>query len=127
MIENTREMWYVYKLQSPIDIGWEFMLTLSQFLDSSKGEDGESLSAFANSEWLSALNVARFCGFDGTFTDKKNEPHLLPVPWSSDVVILGFVFKQENNGDTFVISPVSLEHLNRFLVDTFLSDEVPVP
>lgn len=54
-----------------------------------------------------ALAEAEKVGWEGDFTEA---PRVLMFPGDTDF-LFGFVWKQDNNGSTFVISEVELPHL----------------
>lgn len=103
------DKFYAYHI-TPLDSGWEHLRTVREtFMDLQ--EDAEygvcSLWDFMNS-WMDAGLAAIKLGWEGDF---RNEPCVFWVPGNDTVLIHGFVFKQDNNGSTFVISPVPMPHL----------------
>ena len=101
--------WIVYSI-GPIDHGWEHLKTVRETLPAIAAiEDEFAGSGDINSEevtkflqgWKSAKDAARGSGWEGDF---RHEPRVFWLP--ADVkFVYGFVFKQDNNGTTFVVSP----------------------
>lgn len=117
--------WYVYELP-PVDNGWFFSKTvdevahlLSEIHTKEKLEGVPVHNVFSPSvndfirDWESAKHAASEHGWEGDFrsTDQRV---VFAIPHEGDFQI-GFVFKQHNNGSTFVVSPVEQLHLNQFL------------
>ena len=110
--ERVRKMWIVYSV-GPIDHGWENLKTVRQTLSEiMNSEDDflekydiptESIDSFLK-RWESAKEAARRHGWEGDF---RHEPYVFWLPSEVDFVY-GFVFKQDNNGTTFVVSPQQL-------------------
>lgn len=105
--------WIVYEL-GPIDWGWENLKTVAQTLaqiakspaadiDYSKDVDTEGVRSFLDS-WESAKQAALNTGWEGDF---RHEPCVFWLPGEMNFVH-GFVFKQDNNGTTYVVSPQEL-------------------
>ncbi|CDG16802.1 hypothetical protein [Xenorhabdus doucetiae] len=110
------DKWYTYTI-SAIDHRWEFLPTVEEILtklvssedDKEEYEDKtfRSLSQFL-ADWEEARTIADY--WEGDFV---KGPYVFCVP--NDLTLsYGFVWKQYNNGLTFVISPVELPHLNEF-------------
>jgi hypothetical protein len=109
--------WHVYELLA-IDFGWEHVKTVKDTLlaiasgpDELNHPDGlnaANAKAFLDA-WESAKNAASEKGWEGDF---RQEPSVFWLP-SEGHFDYGFVFKQHNNGDTFVVSPHSLPWLAR--------------
>jgi hypothetical protein len=104
---------------APIDFGWENLKSVSQTA-SELGSVKAKLAAagFSNpdpfvdvddflTDWRAAQDLASGLGWEGDF---KNDPVVFWVP-AEDRFIYGFAFKQDNNGSTFVVSPVPLPWL----------------
>jgi len=106
---------YVYCVD-PIDFGWENLSTVAETaarlgaatavaaVDKQK-HAGPLLDV---SEFLHAWEVAQVtasgAGWEGDFRD---DPVVFWIPYA-DGFRFGFVFKQDNNGTTFVLSPVEM-------------------
>lgn len=113
--------WHTYAI-TPIDLCWDSLSTVQETAarlgaESAKaraaGEsdypyDGPDIDGFL-ADWLSAQEAASEAGWEGDF---RNEPVVFWVPSETNFAY-GFVIKHDNNGDTFVMSPVPLPHLDR--------------
>lgn len=102
---------YAYSL-IPIDFGWDHLKTVNETISNiaqSAGNDRmqEEVTTFLN-DWSLAQEKAKKLGWEGDF---RGEPRVFWLPFESELKY-GFVFKQDNNGDTFVVSPVDLPYLN---------------
>lgn len=100
---------------APIDTGWENLRTVDQTI-----EDLDTVELRANPKgygpapdvsvddfeyaWGEAKELAYGAGWEGDF---KHDPVVFWVP-VTDGFQYGFVFKQDNNGSTFVVSPVPM-------------------
>jgi hypothetical protein len=111
--------WKVYEVP-PIDNRWEFLKTIKETLgDIAKysGEAGDSddphfeeLSDFVRA-WESAKDAAAELGWEGDFVE---EPRVFWLPTEMEFEY-AFVFKQENNGTTYVVSPQELPTMQRLM------------
>ncbi|HCT4984470.1 TPA: hypothetical protein OTZ20_002895 [Pseudomonas aeruginosa] len=111
--------WYVYEV-SPIDYGWNFPQSLSDVIarfnadcsDDVPKEQGYDLSMLKSfvDDWDSAKMAAASKGWEGDF---RHKPVVFWIP-IEDRFEYGFVFKQDNNGTTFVVSPVVLPWLGSY-------------
>ena len=110
---------YVY-LINPVDFHWEHLSTVRDTIVQILGQnpengidiavdgfDSQGLSEFLQA-WRKAKQLARSeLDFDGKI---QGEAHVFWLP-DDCAFSPGFVFKQENNGATHVISPQPLPHL----------------
>jgi hypothetical protein len=105
--------WHVYEIP-PVDFGWRFLKTVAETaadLGASDGgqavsgasHEGPSVGEFA-SNWKAAQEAARDKGWDGDF---RQPAVVFWIPGDTEFTY-GFVFKQDNNGTTYVVSPVAL-------------------
>ncbi|EDQ9666766.1 hypothetical protein KO48_003418 [Salmonella enterica subsp. enterica serovar Bredeney] len=116
----------------PIDFDWAIMPTVESLAGTIKaaidklGVNAEYVSEqyytdqdAASTIWsvaklymcfLDAKERARKAGWDGTNSEL---PRYFTIPDELDVYV-GFIFKQYNNGDTFVVSPIPLAHLEQY-------------
>lgn len=104
--------WFVYDI-APIDSHWRMLPTVEETIKKIEApceEDYEWDSI--NSEhfmehWELAKQWAKEKGWEGDFREDAR------VFWVPDDTQLsyGFVWKQDNNGTTYVVSPVALPHL----------------
>lgn len=109
--------WHVYELLA-IDFGWEHVKTVKETLvaiangpDELSHPDGlnsANAKAFLDA-WESAKSAASEKGWEGDF---RHEPSVFWLPSEGDFNY-GFVFKQDNNGDTYVVPPHALPWLAR--------------
>ena len=114
--------WVAYGI-SAIDFGWEHLPTVQEAVAKiAAGEASRILHGpvigdspgMAVTEFLDALTNARSRahakGWEGDF-HKGQEPRVcwLPAPHA---FAYAFVWKQDNNGDTFVVSPIALPWLD---------------
>lgn len=107
---------------TPVDNAWDHLITVSAtaaFIGSRAarmkvmGDHPESptLEQFLES-WSAAQDLARQSGWEG---DHRHEPVVFWVPTEGEFSF-GFVIKQENNGCTFVISPVKMPWLDHVTI-----------
>ncbi|CRN68984.1 hypothetical protein AX279_17715 [Pseudomonas sp. J237] len=109
--------WLVYEIL-PVDFGWEHLRTVQQTLaditsapetisdESQKLDLSEALQFSA--KWEAAKTAAREHGWEGDF---RHDPRVFWLPGETKFD-LAFVFKQDNNGTTYVVSPVVLPWLD---------------
>ena len=107
--------WHVYQV-GPIDYGWHHLRTVRETLevfavpcegsDPREGVDTTAALAFLR-HWDDAKETALAAGWDGHF---RLEPRVVWLPQALEMAY-GFVFKQDHNGATFVLSPHPLPHL----------------
>ncbi|AIT27100.1 hypothetical protein [Bordetella holmesii] len=100
--------WHVYRIP-PLDGGWDFLLTVAEALALSEDSLDEGLS---RDDWRAAFNEAQSAaegaGWEGDF---RGEPHVLMLPMAGRLAP-GFVWKQDNAGLCFVVSPCPLPWLH---------------
>lgn len=117
--------WKVYVLP-PIDFGWEQLKTVRETLSSIDNASGESDSCAdgdigSNSvmtfvqDWEDAKHAATDVGVGSWEGDFRDPPRVFWVPDEGSFTY-AFVFKQENNGNTYVVSPVDLPYLTDIAV-----------
>lgn len=109
--------WNVYEI-TPIDIGWEHLKSVQETLsdivrfsscyDDEKDIDSSEVVDFTKA-WEDAKQLASGAGWEGDF---REEPKVFWLPWDVGFKY-GFVFKQDNNGTTYVVSPKELPYLER--------------
>lgn len=110
---------------SPIDMGFRFLWTVDQFRDQLRLEDIDQHATFGGLyreaitlngldqfelDFERAKHLARDHGWEG---DCREGPFVMPVLVELEVSY-AFVWKQNNNGSTFVLSPVPLSYLETF-------------
>lgn len=105
--------WHVYEI-APIDLRWEFLATVDATAAEIKaqekeiGQEGDPSTEQFSAAWESAQEAAGDKGWAGDF---RSAPRVFWVPGDTEFDF-GFVFKQDNNGTTYVVSPVELPHLD---------------
>lgn len=109
--------WFVYEI-APIDFGWDMQSTVHATATAiATREVGERLSSSTSggvsldhffAAWESAQDAAREEGWEGDF---RGDPTVFWIPSDTEFDV-GFVIKQDNNGTTYVVSPVELPHLD---------------
>ena len=98
---------FIYYLDSPIDFRWEIVQTIDQVLARANAAEGAVAHFEILNAWERVKKAARLCGWEGDF---RHPPGVCWIP-SDGMFIYAFVFKQNNNGGTFVASPVQLPWL----------------
>lgn len=113
---------------SPIDFDWVLAPKVSSLAERLKGaadslnlevdyekffESSDAVSDISSissvyTQYHNALRCAKEAGWEG---DHREPPRYFVIPAETDFYI-GFIFKQDNSGVTFVISPISLPHLD---------------
>ena len=111
---------YAYKI-APIDVGFDHLVSVDDYILYLARYEVNRLLDFISS-WDFAKNLAIDAGWEG---DIREGPFVffLPFPDSSEMGF-AFIFKQENNGDTMVVSPVRLEWLSESCDSEVASDEI---
>lgn len=110
--------WYVYEL-GPIDFHWPHMKTVDETAKE-LGAISAAIRVSGHPEDADGLNVGinefieRWEDASGPVFSKPDElrcpPVVFWVPYE-DRFEYGFVIKLDNNGTTYVVSPVELPHL----------------
>lgn len=109
--------WNVYDV-SPIDYGWAWMPTVEDVAAQYAKHDAELLIGDDKdegrlhdnfiSELQGAMDAARKEGWEGDYRG-DSRPRVLFLPANEGgTFIHAFAWKQDNNGSTFVISPVPM-------------------
>ncbi len=106
--------WFVYVIP-PIDFRWGRLRTVRETLadlalkpdENTNFNDAPDIKEFINN-WESAKMAAVEKGWD--MDDHRNPPVVFWLPDDTEFSY-GFVIKHDNNGDTFVVSPRKLAHL----------------
>jgi hypothetical protein len=108
---------------TPIDHHWEFLKTVKETAAELGAMEAElrfesgrrelyldiSVEVFLNA-WEEAKELAGQNGWEGDF---RGEPRVLWLPMETGFDY-GFAFKQDNNGTTFIVTPVRLPWVERF-------------
>ena len=107
--------WIAYHI-APIDFGWGLLLRVEEFAARVKGhEEAAYTSSQLRLDLDKAKELARAVGWEGDFR-KGYEPRVLMLPDEVEMKY-AFVWKQENNGSTFVVSPIELPWLDGVVMD----------
>jgi hypothetical protein len=111
--------WFTYGME-PVDSGWQRLRTVVDCADDIGKDERSNLPAgtgymhygYRRQEFLrafeSALEAAREAGYDG---EPRQPPVVFWLP-VGDTFEPGFIIKQDNDGYTFVMSPVPMPHLD---------------
>lgn len=107
---------YVYEI-APIDFCWEMLHSVEDVAAKLARADAAELTGKGGSglpscehflkTWTNAKFIAGEAGWEG---DIRTGPAVFWLPGDTDFDF-GFVFKQNNNGSTFVVSPRELPYL----------------
>lgn len=112
--------WIAYQL-NPIDFGWDYLPTVEEaagkiaaaeigdVMNGFPGGSGSPIAKFI-ADFDRARRLAHEKGWEGDFRT-GHEPRVLWLPTELEFQY-AFVWKQDNNGATFVISPVQLSWLD---------------
>lgn len=117
---------FIYRI-GPIDAGWDYLPTVEEVAkkvaieniadatskDPLHYESYENFDKFMDA-FRSAKSIAKCTGWEGDYRLYEG-PRVFFLP-SESTFEYGFVWKQDNNGSTFVISPIELPHLMRIAV-----------
>lgn len=121
-------MMYAYHI-SPMDFGWYRMPTIKQTVQTILANCSDDLMGFEEDArsiirllelYELALDRAKMVGWEGDFRS-ETQPRVVLLPAENEPITI-FVWKQDNNGSTFVVSPIPLPHLQS-LVDDILPPE----
>jgi len=113
--------WTAYAI-IPIDWAWEFLPTVQEIATRFAASDAELIVADATEfetmyhsdfgkHFALAKRLAREEGWEGDFGG--NSPRVIFLP-DENTFVYGFVWKQSNNGTTFVVSPQPLPWLEKY-------------
>lgn len=110
--------WTAYQI-NPIDFRWELLLTVDEVAGRLASEAAKQIVAGWNSasteveqffaDYERARGLAREVGWEGDF---RHPPQVFFLP-DEGTFAYAFVWKQENNGGTFIISPRPLAWLKQ--------------
>lgn len=110
-------MWIVY-LMPPIDFGFDALLTVDEVRERIEEQRtyGNERSIFYHmtdfdKNFRTVMSLAKKVGWEG---DMRGEPYVFWLPQDCSMVY-GFVWKQENNGDTFVGSRIRLPNIEQII------------
>lgn len=101
---------YIYEV-SPMDFGWETLVAVDDYrkiiADEVSKYDPRAADEFENF-YKRAIDAGDQIGWEGDF---RTGPCVAPIP-DHDSAKLSLVWKQDNNGTTFIASEVPLPHLD---------------
>jgi len=107
---------YVYHIH-PIDFRWETLLTVKEFGEKLAAHDlinavddyGSAATEFKVflAKFEKAKELAKQVGWEGDF---RHDPAVFTLPMELSFAY-GFVWKQDNNGNCFVVSPYPMPWL----------------
>ncbi len=117
---NREIDFYCYEPSSPIDLNWDYMDSVFDFAKKIELKDNQVNAIFFINVFTQLINklskqdylAESGCVFwegDFRFTPKV---FMLPCV-GTDSFLCGFAFKQNNNGTTFICSPMPLPHLEK--------------
>ncbi|MCH7387683.1 hypothetical protein MMO39_10280 [Acinetobacter modestus] len=117
-IWNERMILYGYNF-FVIDHHWGYLTPLNEFFKKILDTDFSQSDCTANEElmaatrrWYYAKELAEKIGWEYDFT---RGPYVFFLPDPQGMCIeYGFMFKQYNNGRTFIISPFELDYMDRY-------------
>ena len=101
----------------PIDLAWGYLQSVASFRSDivyyqAFGADPLCANVFPldqfDVDWAEAQENAKQQGWEGDFSEG---PQVFMLP-SEGQFVYAFVFKQGNNGNTYVVSPIELPWLN---------------
>jgi len=113
-------VWNAYAT-GPIDAHWEFLHTVPTVAAMIAGDEAAAAASgsvpwgnLRSQQFLEAISEARDAasklGWEGDF---REEPRVFWLPDAdTGELVFGFVWKQDNNGSTFVVSPLPLPWLD---------------
>ncbi len=117
---NQEIDFYCYEPSSPIDFNWEYMESVFDFakkieLQSTPGNAMFFTTVFT--QLMNKLSRQDYLAESGCIFwegDFRNSPKVFMLPcFNRDSFLCGFAFKQDNNGTTFICSPMPLPHLEK--------------
>ena len=112
--------WHAYQI-FPIDSRWDHLPTfysvkrecqhrdMEALINPSNADPGRLTTESLRKAYQQAQQEALKVGWEGDF---RHEAAVFWLP-VEEAFLCGFVWKQENNGATFVLSPIALPHLER--------------
>ena len=115
--------WIVYVV-TPIDWGWEHLQSVQDVARQIAGDNAAERAGLNGAEagyydeisvdqflsdWQAARNLAATKGWEG---DIRQGPVVFWIPDETGFRY-AFAFKQDNNGTTFIVTPVKMPWLNR--------------
>ena len=113
--------WKAYSI-TPIDFGWEYLPTVEDVAGQIARSAASCASGYPASrgeevvkflkDFEEAKELAKKAGWEGDYRS-GNEPRIFWLPEENSFEY-AFVWKHDNNGDTFVISPRPLPWLSEW-------------
>jgi hypothetical protein len=109
--------WHTYHI-FPIDFGWDFLPDLSHVISQAAAQDANDCIRYGDTaykilrDFKFAMAAAEGKGWEGDFRDG---PKVFFLPNDTEFQ-WGFVWKQDNNGETFIASPQPMPWLRPVMV-----------
>ena len=109
--------WHTYHI-FPIDFGWDFLPDLSHVISQAAARDANDPTKYGDTAYeilrgfryaMAAMEVK---GWEGDFRDG---PKVFFLPNDTEFQ-WGFVWKQDNNGETFIASPQPMPWLRPVMI-----------
>lgn len=115
----TEKAYYI----NAIDFGWEYLPSVNEFAErlaridleiklDKQPHDEMRLDQFIT-DYKKAQELATREGWEGDF---RGDPCVFCIPIENEIVY-GFVWKQDNNGDTLVVTPQPLPWLESQVIN----------
>lgn len=100
-----KHKYYCWELEQPMDSNWELMNSMSEAIQFATLSDEElEIPELIANVWFAAHESLKIIGWEGDIRGNQ-QPKVFWIPCDYSP-LPGIVFKQGNNGQTFVISPV---------------------
>ena len=126
--------WFAYEIQ-PIDFGWDYLPTVEEIVSKCASEsaraalsrcDNDDFSIYSKADIDTEVFIKDFHAAQEMATKLRWEgdfSHSARVLWLPDenTFVYRFVWKQANNGTTYVVSPHPLPWLREILFDSIPS------
>lgn len=109
--------WHVYHI-FPIDFGWDFLPDLSHVVAQAAAQDANGCIRYGDTaykitkDFKAAMAAMEGQGWEGDF---REGPKVFFLPNDTEFQ-WGFVWKQDNNGETFIVSPQPMPWLRPVMV-----------
>lgn len=117
-VNKSTSRWMVYEVP-PIDLGWQYAKTPERVIEEMTVDPNDMFGYMprdAMDLYVSFLQAEIAVGHIGSGFDgviRENQPPVVFAIPTENEMLAGFVFKADNNGDTFVASPIPLTYLDQ--------------